>query len=232
MASYGKAWLKTAQSSSKDTSSISLYYSMADCLRVLAGLCQQYNYRLIHVIISYDLEYHRQCQTHKPFEKVAKTVMDDHLAAYIFSGKNTPLGNLEFSKHVLKRRMQTVLMHINDNMGTLNKLAQSFRSMSDDNLKQLRHQNEETDQLAQLSHQITQSAETVLKNTKQTSHAATEAQQGVELGHELVANTASKISDLASELSTTSAAVTTLAEETESIKRLLDTINSQTRTHY
>jgi aerotaxis receptor len=167
-----------------------------------------------------------QHNTHKSFEKVAKTVMDDDLAAYIFSGKNTPLGNLEFSQHVLKRRLQTVLVRINDNMGTLNKLAQSARSMSDDNLEQVRRQNEETDQLAQASHQITQSAETLLQNTEQTSHAATEAQQGVKLGHDLVADTASKISDLAEELSTTSAAVTTLAEETESIKRFLDAIKA------
>jgi methyl-accepting chemotaxis protein len=117
-------------------------------------------------------------------------------------------------------------VRINDNMGTLNKLAQSARSMSDDNLEQVRRQNEETDQLAQASHQITQSAETLLQNTEQTSHAATEAQQGVKLGHDLVADTASKISDLAEELSTTSAAVTTLAEETESIKRFLDAIKA------
>jgi aerotaxis receptor len=167
-----------------------------------------------------------QNQTHKAFEKVALGVMDDALAAYIFSGENTPLGKLKFSQHVLKRRLQTVLVRISDNMSTLNRLAQSSRKMSDDNLEQVRRQNEETDQLAQASHQITESASTLLENTEQTSTAATEAQQGVKQGHDLVADTASKISDLAKELSTTSAAVMTLAEETESIKRFLDAIKA------
>jgi methyl-accepting chemotaxis protein len=42
----------------------------------------------------------------------------------------------------------------------------------------------------------------------------------------LVADTASKINDLAAELGTTSAAVTTLAKETESIKRFLNAIKT------
>ena len=167
-----------------------------------------------------------QHQTNKALEKVAINVIDDSLAAYIFSGKNTPLGKLEFSQHVLRRRLQTVLVRISDNMSILNKLAQSSRKMSDENLEQVRRQNEETDQLAQASHQITESASTLLENTEHTSNAATEAQQGVGQGHDLVTDTASKISDLATELTTTSAAVTTLAEETESIKRFLDAIKA------
>jgi aerotaxis receptor len=167
-----------------------------------------------------------QQRSDQTFENIAKNVIDDALSAYIFSGKNSPLGKLEFSQHALKRRLQTVLVRINDNMGNLNQLAQSARDMSDDNLEQVRRQNQETDQLAQASHQISQTAETLLENTDQTSNAATEAQQGVKLGHDLVADTASKISDLAEELSTTSTAITTLAEETESIKRFLDAIKA------
>ncbi|CCK75440.1 Aerotaxis receptor [Oleispira antarctica RB-8] len=165
-------------------------------------------------------------KTHKALEKVALTVMDDALAAYIFSGENTPLGKLKFSQHVLKRRLQTVLVRVSDNMSTLNRLAQSSRKMSDDNLEQVRRQNEETDQLAQASHQITRSADILLENTEQTSNAATEAQQSVKQGHDLVTDTASRISELAKELSNTSTAVTTLAEETESIKRFLDAIKA------
>ncbi|MFT4908540.1 MAG: aerotaxis receptor [Oleispira sp.] len=167
-----------------------------------------------------------QHKSQKAFEKVATGVMDDALAAYILSGKNTPLSKLEFSQYVLKRRLQTVLVRISDNMSILNSLAQSSRKMSDDNLEQVRRQNEETDQLAQASHQITQSAGILLENTEQTSNAATEAQQSVKQGHDLVTDTASKINDLAKELSTTSTAVTTLAEETESIKRFLDAIKA------
>ena len=167
-----------------------------------------------------------QHQTDKTFEKIATNVIDDALAAYIFSGENTPLGKLKFSQHALKRRLQTVLVRISDNMSILNRLAQTSRKMSDDNLEQVRRQNEETEQLARASHQITQSASTLLDNTEQTSNAATDAQQSVKQGHDLVTDTASKISDLAKELSTTSAAVTTLAEETESIKRFLDAIKA------
>lgn len=156
--------------------------------------------------------------------QMAKNIIDDDLAAYIYSGESSNKGKLHFAQHTLKRRLQTVLVRINDNMGTLNQLAQSARQMSDDNLEQVRHQNEETDQLAQASHQITQSAEVLLENTEQTNNAATEAQQEVKQGHELVAGTANKISNLAQELTSTSRAVTTLAEETESIKRFLDAI--------
>ena len=167
-----------------------------------------------------------QNQANKAFEEIALEVMDDELAAYIFSGKNSPQGKLKFSQHVLKRRLQTVLVRVSDNMSTLNRLAQSSRKMSDDNLEQVRRQNEETDQLAQASHQITQSADILLENTEQTSNAATEAQQSVKQGHDLVTDTASRISALAKELSNTSTAVTTLAEETESIKRFLDAIKA------
>lgn len=160
------------------------------------------------------------------FEKVAQHVIDDPLSAYIFSGTKTSIGKVAFSQHVLKRRLQTVLVRINDNMSTLNQLAQSSRNMSDENLVQVRRQNQETDQLAQASHQIIDSANRLLDNTEQTGNAATEAQHSVKEGHGLVADTATKISNLAEELSTTSSAVTTLAEETESIKRFLDAIKA------
>ena len=155
---------------------------------------------------------------------IADGIINDALAAYIYSGDTSSQGKLRFAQHALKRRLQTVLVRINDNMSTLNQLAQSSRQMSDDNLEQARRQNKETDQLAQASHQITQTAEILLENTEQTSNAATDAQQEVKQGHKLVADTANKISDLADELTTTSSAVTTLAEETESIKRFLDAI--------
>jgi aerotaxis receptor len=155
---------------------------------------------------------------------IADGIMNDALAAYIYSGNTSSQGKLLFAQHALKRRLQTVLVRISDNMSILNQLAQSSRQMSDDNLEQVRRQNKETDQLAQASHQITQTAEILLENTEQTSNAATDAQQEVKQGHKLVADTANKISNLADELTTTSSAVTTLAEETESIKRFLDAI--------
>ena len=163
-------------------------------------------------------------QNQKVLNSISTSVINDALAAFVYSGENSAEGKLRFSQHALKRRLQTVLVRINDNMGTLNQLAQSARKMSDDNLEQVRRQNEETDQLAQASHQITESAETLLANTEQTSIAATDAQQEVKQGHHLVAGTANKIDELAKELTSTSAAVTTLAEETESIKRFLDAI--------
>jgi len=165
-------------------------------------------------------------QKNKSLSNISEEVINDALAAYIYSGENSPQGKLRFAQHVLKRRLQTVLVRINDNMSTLNQLAQSSRQMSDDNLEQVRRQNEETDQLAQASHQIAQSAEILLENTEHTSHAATEAQQEAKQGHDLVADTANKINNLAQELCSTSAAVTTLAEETESIKRFLDAIKA------
>lgn len=160
----------------------------------------------------------------KALSAIAENIINDELAAYIYAGENSHQGKLRFAQHALKRRLQTVLVRIKDNMGTLNQLAQSARQMSDDNLEQVRRQNEETDQLAQASHKISQSAEVLLENTEHTSNAATDAQQEVKQGHDLVAGTASKINNLAQELSSTSAAVTTLAEETESIKRFLDAI--------
>ncbi len=163
-------------------------------------------------------------QTTNALNKISANISDDALAAYIFSGKRSVLGKLEFSQHVLKRRLQTVLVRISDNMGPLNKLAQFSREMSDDNLEQAHRQYIETDQLAQASHQITLSASELLDNTEHTSTAATKAQQSVKQGHDLVTSTASKINDLTFELNKTSDAITTLAHETESIKRFLDAI--------
>jgi aerotaxis receptor len=118
-------------------------------------------------------------QKNKALSAIGESVINDALAAYIYCGENSPQGKLRFAQHALKRRLQTVLVRINDNMGTLNQLVQSAQKMSDDNLEQVRRQNEETDQLAQASHQITQSAELLLENTEQTSIAANDAQQGV-----------------------------------------------------
>mgnify|MGYP000050041636 FL=1 len=167
-----------------------------------------------------------QHKINQAFEKVASNISNDALAAYIFSGKRSVRGKLEFSQHVLNRRLQTVLVRISDNMTPLNQLAQLSRKMSDDTLEQARRQNMETDQLAQASHQITQSASILLDNTEHTSAAATEAQQSVKQGHDLVTSTANKINDLTLELNNTSTAVTTLAQETESIKRFLDAIKA------
>lgn len=165
-------------------------------------------------------------QDNKSFSDIASSVIDDSLAAYIYSGDTSTQGKLCFAQHTLKRRLQTVLVRINDNMARLNTLAQSARSMSDDNLEQVRNQNKETDQLAQASHQITESAQILLSNTEQTDLAATSAQEEVKQGHQLVTNTASKINNLAQELTTASDAVSTLAAETESIKRFLDAIKA------
>lgn len=162
----------------------------------------------------------------KKLTRIAHQVIADPLAAFIYSGKHSAEGELEFSQHVLNRRLQTVLVRIGDNMDSLNELAQSARDMSDDNLCQVQRQNQETEQLANSSREISESAEALLSNTEQTGQSASNAQQGVEQGHRQVANTADKIQHLANELQDTSKAVGSLAEETESIKRFLDAIKA------
>ena len=162
----------------------------------------------------------------KKLKDIAHNVIADPLAAYIYSGKHSAEGELEFSQHVLNRRLQTVLVRIGDNMDSLNDLAQSARDMSDDNLCQVQRQHQETEQLAHSSREISESAEALLNNTEQTGSSASNAQQGVEQGHQQVANTATKIQHLADELQETSKAVGSLAAETESIKRFLDAIKA------
>ncbi len=166
----------------------------------------------------------QQKRKNNTLTSIAKDIIDDDLAAYIYSGNATVTGQLQLGQHTLKRRLKTVLVRMKDNMGTLSQVAQSARQMSDDNLEQARAQHRETGRLAEASHQISESAETLLTNTEDTNNAATTAQQDVKQGHNLVTDTATKISDLTQELTATSAAVENLAEETESIKRFLDAI--------
>lgn len=222
--------LKKGQSPLKPYKNIALtLLPLVPWLIALAGLLSltdQYAVTLLTLLPLMTWVFITQNKTTSAFEKISSNISNDALAAYIFSGKRSVLGKLEFSQHVLERRLQTVLVRISDNMGPLNQLAQFSRKMSDDNLEQARRQNIETDQLAQASHQITQSASVLLDNTEHTSTAATEAQQSVKQGHDLVTSTASKINDLTLELNNTSAAVTTLAQETESIKRFLDAIKA------
>lgn len=155
---------------------------------------------------------------------IAHDVIDDPVSAYIYSGKTGIQGELLFARHVLRRRLQTALVRISDNMGTLSELAQNARNLSDSNLNQVQRQNQETDQLAAFSRQISESADAVLKNTGHTHEVADEAQKKVSEGHDLVAQTSDRIRSLARELQDTSAAVTALAGETESIKAFLNAI--------
>lgn len=168
----------------------------------------------------------QQVQQDKVLINTAHEVINDPLAAYIYSGNTSASGQLAFSQHVLRRRLQTVLVRIQDNMDSLNELARSARTMSDDNLNQVQRQHQETDQLARSSREISESAEALLSNTEQTSLSAQNAHNGVQKGHDLVAKTANQIHQLANELNGTSEAVSTLAEETESIKRFLDAIKA------
>jgi len=167
-----------------------------------------------------------QKQKDQTLKAIAHKVINDPLAAYIYSGSHSAEGELKFAQHVLNRRLQTVLVRIGDNMDTLNELARSAKSMSDDNLCQVQRQNQETEQLAQSSREISESAEALLNNTEQTGESASNAQNGAEQGHHQVANTANKIQQLSNELRGTSEAVGKLAEETESIKRFLDAIKA------
>lgn len=179
---------------------------------------------LLVMIAAMILNLIKQQFQNKDLANIAKKVIDDELAAYIYSGNNAPQGQLQFSQHTLNRRLETVLVRMKDNMGTINQLAQTARNMSDDCLDQVRSQHEETGQLAIAGHQISLSAEELLNNTEHTNDAANTAQQEVKKGHNLVTGTANKINDLTQELISTSEAVTTLAKETESIRRFLDAI--------
>lgn len=166
----------------------------------------------------------KQHYKNKALSKIAKSVIDDDIACYIYSGESTPQGQLKYSQYTLNRRLETVLVRMKDNMATINQLARSARNMSDDCLEQVRAQHEETGQLAVAGHQISRSAEELLKNTEHTNNSANTAQQEVKNGHNLVTGTANKINDLTNELVSASEAVTTLAQETESIRRFLDAI--------
>ena len=166
----------------------------------------------------------RDKNRNKLLQSIAHDIMHDPVAAYIYSGKTGIQGELLFARHAQRRRLQTALVRISDNMDTLSNLTQDARRLSDNNLTQVQRQNEETDQLTEFSRQISDSADEVLQNTGHTHEIADEARNKVSEGHDLVAKTSERIRNLAQELQVTSEAVTALAGETESIKAFLDAI--------
>lgn len=121
-------------------------------------------------------------------------------------------------------KLSNTIQHINELSHSLQESSMQSVSMMDDNQRNIIRQNQETELVANAISEMSIATEEIAENTSKASNLAESVKGSVENGKTLADSTQSIIHDMAKEVSATSEDLELLAQETENIGSVLDTI--------
>lgn len=155
-----------------------------------------------------------------------KSVNDNPLGTWIYTGRTDLQGHVEFAQHTLQRRLQTVLVRIEDNTQALLKATCNTAELSANTLDRVQQQHRFTQQVKHTSDNIQQAASTVRDNNEQATSASLSTINVVQQGEGDITIMVKQTEQLQEELSSTSGAISALAEETKAVNGFLQAITN------
>lgn len=155
-----------------------------------------------------------------------KNINDNPLATWIYTGRTDLQGHIEFAQHTLQRRLQTVLVRIEDNTQALLKATSNTATLSANTLDRVQQQHRFTQQVKHTSDHIQHAASTVRDNNEQATQASQSTIDVVQQGEGDITIMVKQTEQLQEELSTTSGAISALAEEAKAVNGFLQAITN------
>ncbi|MFT6903065.1 MAG: PAS domain S-box-containing protein [Colwellia sp.] len=156
----------------------------------------------------------------------AKSVFNNTLMSYIYSGNNDDIGAISLALKMRKAEINAIVGRVSDDSESISTTAKQSSDRGNDVADILSNQKNETDQVATA---ICQMSATVLEISQVVCQGAQAAQQGLDMtneGQKVVRETIAAITELSKQLTEVECAIGRLINGTKSISTVLNEISS------
>lgn len=153
-----------------------------------------------------------------------KTISDDKIARYVYSGRNDEAGTLLLIVKKLESENAALIGRINDMSSTLSENAQSLSVAVMQSEKGTLRQFEQTQQVATAMEQMAISIESVSVNASETSVASANGLAVANSGRQIVDENANTINELKLLINSASQVINNVALSSNDIEKILDVI--------
>ena len=158
--------------------------------------------------------------------QAAEIVASGDLTQRISDDGNDEPARLMEAMKAMQGSLRDTLQSISDSSNQLASASEELHAVTEDATRVLHQQNTEIEQAATGVNQMTAAVEEVASNAASTSEASRDADRSAQQGREQVRQTVESISQLADDVTTTSAEIELLAERVREISKVLDVIGS------
>lgn len=158
--------------------------------------------------------------------KTAKSVFNNPLMSFIYSGNNDATGTIELALKMRQAELSAVVGRVSDDSEKVTALAKESSNCGEEVEKSLNEQANETNQVATAANQM---SSTIQEVAQIVSQAAQSSQQGLDNSHKgrkIVTQTVAAIQELSEQLSNVDKAINRLTKGTKSIETVLNEISS------
>ncbi len=156
----------------------------------------------------------------------ARSVLDNRLAQYIYTGDMNEAGQLLLAMKMLRSQIGAVVGRISDASLTLSSSAEQLAEAVEISNVGIRQQQSETDQVATAVTEMSASVQEVAGNAQRTADAARIANDEADRGGDVVATTEHTIKALAAEIENAAEVIHRLEADADNITTVLDVIKS------
>ncbi|MGI1670764.1 MAG: methyl-accepting chemotaxis protein [Neptuniibacter sp.] len=161
---------------------------------------------------------------YKQLVKKAKSILNNPVARYIYSGRNDDIGQIQVSMKLLESETAGLIGRIADSAGVLTEGATGLSSAVNQSEQGVKQQFEETDQVAAAVNQMSTSIQEVAGNAQNSSSAATAGLDEVIKGRGVVDNSVASIKRLQQEIASATEVITEVEQSSTSISSILNVI--------
>jgi PAS domain S-box-containing protein len=158
--------------------------------------------------------------------KTAKSVFNNPLMSFIYSGNNDATGTIELALKMRHAELSAVVGRVSDDSEKITALAKESSNCGEEVEKSLNEQTNDTNQVATAANQM---SSTIQEVARIVSRAAQSSQQGLDNSHkgqQIVTQTVAAIQELSEQLSNVDKAIERLINGTRSIETVLNEISS------
>ncbi|NMY65583.1 HAMP domain-containing protein [Pseudomonas sp. WS 5018] len=159
---------------------------------------------------------------------LARRVADGDLSDAVAEPRHDELGKLLASMTAMIGQLRALVGRIGGGVGQLKGVSATLLAVIERTAQGVSRQREETEQTATAMQQMTATAQEVARNAAQASQAVSRVDLDARNGERLVAQTRTKIEQLAGEMLGSTEAMGVLLNESEAVGSILDVIKSVT----
>ncbi|HFC9441001.1 TPA: methyl-accepting chemotaxis protein, partial [Vibrio cholerae] len=153
-----------------------------------------------------------------------KTISEDRVARYVYTGRNDEAGTLLLAVKKLESENAALIGRINDMSSTLSENAQSLSAAVTQSENGTLRQFEQTEQVAAAMEQMAVSIQSVSINAAETSTASADGLAIANSGKQVVDENASTINELKRLIHSASQVINNVAVSSNEIEKILDVI--------
>lgn len=156
--------------------------------------------------------------------RLAKSEIDDGLAAYIYTGATGPLADIELAALARKARLKTALGRFGETSKQLYGLAEQARLQAEASNKGMLRQLDETHQVTRAIHDIAAQVHKVAESASTTADATGQSLKQVEASHQVLDSANAAINDLTNKVDSLAVVTERLTEDSGRISSVVDVI--------